>query len=63
MASIAQGLVIGDLLLFSSLRVARENAIEHVVPASDSDLSTADNDGIGERLKQRRVGGAPNVEV
>ena len=63
MASIAQVLVIGDLLLFLSLRVARENVIEHVVPASDSDLSTADNDGIGERLKQRRVGGAPNVEV
>ena len=41
MASIAQGLVIGDLLLFSLLRVARENAIEHVVPATDSDLLPA----------------------
>lgn len=44
--------MIGDLLHFSLLSVAREYAIEHVVPESDSELPPADNDGIGERLKQ-----------
>ncbi|MEM7364899.1 MAG: hypothetical protein AAF525_12820 [Pseudomonadota bacterium] len=61
MASIAQGLAIGGLLLFSLLSVAGENARE-VAPASDREFSRADNEGIGERLRQRRVDGGQDVD-